>query len=87
MAPYIVYSKPSCPWCVRAKETLSARGFDYEEKIVGEDIDRESLYALCGNPDRLTVPQIFRNGRCIGGYDDLVAHLENELGDFAHDIS
>jgi glutaredoxin len=71
-----VYSKPNCPYCTRAKQTLSDKGISYRELMVGEDISRDEFYALFGNPERLTVPQIFKDDKLIGGYEDLLAYFE-----------
>jgi len=71
MARVQVYSTPSCPFCVRAKRLLAARGIPFDEIDVGED---EELRAeLVHRSGRRTVPQIFIDGRSIGGYEELVA--------------
>jgi glutaredoxin 3 len=67
-----VYTKAFCPYCTRAMALLGAKGVDFEQIDVTMDaslrrtmIDR----AMGGN----TVPQIFIDGRHIGGSDDLAA--------------
>jgi glutaredoxin 3 len=68
-----VFSKPSCPYCDRAKALLTKEGMAYEERSAVDE--RETLIERVTNetgaPPR-TVPQIFIEGRHIGGYDDLV---------------
>ena len=65
-----IYSKQSCPFCRRAKRLLQARGATYHEYDVDAAPERltEMLERTAGPP---TVPQIFINGRLIGGMDRL----------------
>lgn len=72
MAEVIVYSKAICPYCDRAKQLLTAKGVEYSEKRVDQDaaILEEMLSMSEG---RRTVPQIFINGKGIGGFDDMWA--------------
>lgn len=67
-----VFSKPGCPFCARAKQLLLDKGMRYEEVILGQDATSVSLKAVSG---RTTVPQIFIDGRHIGGSDELTEHL------------
>jgi glutaredoxin len=66
----IIYSKPNCPWCVKAKELMNRFSISYEEKILDVDYSRDDLRELVGEHLPLTVPQIFINDRRIGGYED-----------------
>jgi glutaredoxin 3 len=69
MARIEVYTTPSCAYCVRAKRLLQERGLAYEEFDVAHDDElRESVMKRSG---RRTVPQIFIDGKSIGGYDEL----------------
>ena len=63
-----VISRPGCPHCQRAKEVLAARNMNYNEIVLGKDIEHPALRALAGST---TVPQIFIGGKLIGGADDL----------------
>jgi len=79
MARVEVYTTPICPYCVRAKRLLQARGIAYEEFDVGDDPDlRDDVIRRSG---RRTVPQIFIDGDPIGGFEEL-AELDasGELG-------
>ncbi|MCC4266034.1 glutathione peroxidase [Oceanimonas baumannii] len=67
-----VFSKPGCPFCTRAKQMLLDRKMRYEEVIIGQDATSISLKAVSG---RSTVPQIFIDGRHIGGSDELAELL------------
>lgn len=69
MARVEVYSTATCPYCVRAKRLLEARGIVYQEIDVGTDAAvRASVVQRSG---RRTVPQIFIDGQAIGGYEEL----------------
>jgi glutaredoxin 3 len=67
-----VYTTEYCPFCVRAKALLKAKGVAFDEIDVSDDpVAREKMIELSGG--RRTVPEIFINGRIIGGYDELRA--------------
>ena len=67
-----IYSTALCPYCYRAKGLLKARGLEFREIDVtfGGEKRREMVTRAGG---RTTVPQIFIDGRHIGGCDDLHA--------------
>jgi len=69
MARVQVYTMGSCPFCVRAKRLLRARGIPYDEIDVGGDA--EARADLVRRTGRRTVPQIFIDGRAIGGFAEL----------------
>jgi len=70
MARIEIYTTPSCPFCVRAKRLLDERGLAYEEiDVVGDAELRARVVERSGG--RRTVPQIFIDGRSIGGYEEL----------------
>ena len=66
-----LYTTASCPFCVRAKRLLEARGIPFEEIDVGnDDALREEIIQRTG---RRTVPQIFIDERSVGGFEELAA--------------
>ena len=66
-----IYTTPMCSFCVRAKRLLQERGIAYDEFDVADDAElRASVMERSG---RRTVPQIFIEGRSIGGYEELAA--------------
>ncbi len=66
-----VYTKQSCPFCVRAKRLLEKKGVAYEEvSVEGRDDLRTWLVEKTG---QMTVPQIFAGDRSLGGFSDLDA--------------
>ena len=70
-----VYSKENCAYCIRTKRLLERMQIPFVEKKIGVDVTREQLLEVA--PNAKTVPQIVISGRVIGGYDDLVAYMEN----------
>lgn len=77
MAKVEIYSKIFCGYCARAKRLLDAKGVAYEEYdlTMGGPKRAEMIQRANG---RTTVPQIFIDGRHIGGSDDL--HALDEAG-------
>jgi glutaredoxin-like protein len=67
-----VISKPGCPFCAKAKQLLHDKGMAFEEVILGTDATSVSLKAISG---RSTVPQVFVDGKHIGGSEELEAYL------------
>ena len=74
MARIEVYTKFLCPYCTRAKALLENKGAAFEE--IDVTMDRAGFEAMVDRArGRRTVPQIFIDGKHIGGSDDL-AELE-----------
>lgn len=70
MAKVVIYTKMSCPYCIRAKMLLQRKEAEIEEIAVdfGGEKKQEMVQRSNG---RMTVPQIFIGDRHIGGCDDL----------------
>jgi glutaredoxin 3 len=84
VARIAVYTTRSCPFCVRAKRLLEARGIPYDEIDVGRDAALRA--ALIERTGRRTVPQIFIDGDPIGGFDELAAlDASTRLADLVED--
>ncbi len=66
-----VYTKKACPYCVRAKALLDRKGVAYEE-IDAEHDDALRSWLVEATGQR-TVPQIFVDGRSLGGFSDVDA--------------
>ena len=68
MTKVVIYTTTYCPYCMAAKALLRAKGVPFEDIDVTHDgARRAEMEQLSG---RWTVPQIFINGKPIGGYDD-----------------
>ncbi|MGP1570686.1 MAG: glutathione peroxidase [Moraxella sp.] len=65
-----IFTKPGCPFCIKAKKLLDEKGLSYEEIVLGRDASMTGVRAITG---RETVPQVFIGGQHIGGSDDLEA--------------
>lgn len=72
-----LFTKVGCPFCARAKQALKERGIDYEEIVVGKDATMRSLRAATG---ATTVPQVFIDGKLIGGSEALEQYLSASVG-------
>ena len=70
MAKVQIYTKMTCPYCIRAKMLLARKGAEIEEIAVDFGGDKKQEMVARAN-GRMTVPQIFINDRHIGGCDDL----------------
>ena len=70
MAKVEIYTKSTCPYCIRALRLLSMRGVEPEETAIDRDQSKRAVMIQRAN-GRTTVPQIFIDGRHVGGCDDL----------------
>jgi glutaredoxin 3 len=70
MARVEVYTTTYCAHCVRAKLLLYRRGIAYQEIDVTHDDEKRAW--LVGATGLRTVPQIFIDGKSIGGAQQLV---------------
>ena len=71
-SPVTMYTTQVCPYCIRAKQLLKARGVEQIEEI-RIDLDPAQREAMMTRTGRRTVPQIFIGETHVGGCDDLVA--------------
>ena len=67
-----LFTKPGCPHCARAKALLEQHGLTFEELTLGNEISIAAMRAIT-NAD--TVPQVFIDGKHIGGADDLTQYF------------
>ncbi len=72
MNPVRMYTTQVCPYCIRAKQLLKARGVDAIEEI-RVDLEPEQRVKMMELTGRRTVPQIFIGDTHVGGCDDLMA--------------
>lgn len=72
MAEVIIYTKPGCPYCIRAKSLLDRKGAAYTEIIASNDPQKKAEM-VDRSGGAATFPQIFINDRHIGGCDDMHA--------------
>ena len=66
-----IYTKRVCPYCTSAKILFQKKGVAYEEiDVENDDARRVWLVEVTG---QRTVPQIFVDGRPLGGFTDVDA--------------
>ena len=68
-AQVTVYSTDYCPYCSRAKSLLRQKSADFVEVNVEDRPDLRSWLRVASV--QTTVPQVFVNGRALGGYSDI----------------
>jgi glutaredoxin 3 len=73
-----MYTTAVCPFCIRAKQVLKAKGVEKIEeiRIDTDPVQRDHMMQITG---RRTVPQIFIGETHVGGCDDLMA-LDSQGG-------
>jgi glutaredoxin-like protein len=70
--PVVMFSKPGCPHCARAKGVLKTNGIPYTDISQDEKITSSVLRAVSG---QMTWPQVFIGGKLIGNADAVAAHF------------
>ena len=66
-----MYTTENCPFCVRAKALLDARGVSYRELNLERDPDgRAELVKQTG---MMTFPQVIIDGELVGGFQETLA--------------
>ena len=71
----VVWSKNNCILCTKAKNLLEKKGINYEERnIEGPDWTPEQFFEAV--PNARTFPQIYIDGKYIGGYDMMMTHWQ-----------
>jgi glutaredoxin 3 len=72
LAKIEIYTTTYCPFCTRAKNLLKRKGADFVEiDVTVDDELRAKMIEMSGG--RRTVPEIFINGKIVGGFDELKA--------------
>ena len=71
MTQVTIYTKPYCPYCIRALSLLEKKGVEFTEIEAAFDPEkRREMNERSGG--RNTFPQIFIGDRHIGGCDDMM---------------
>lgn len=71
MAKIEMYTKALCPFCIRAKALFKSKGVKVID--IPAYMDAEKRREMNTRSGRNTFPQIFIDGKHIGGCDDLYA--------------
>ena len=72
MAQVTIYTKPYCPYCIRAVSLLEKKGVEFTEIEAAFEPEKRQEMIQRSN-GRATFPQIFIGERHIGGCDDMMA--------------
>jgi glutaredoxin 3 len=72
MQPVKMYTTAVCPYCIRAKQILKAKGVDAIDEV-RVDLLPQERFRMMEITGRRTVPQIFIGDTHVGGCDELVA--------------
>ncbi len=70
-----VFSRPGCEFCARAKGLLRDAGIEFEELVLNQDYTDRTLRAVA---DATTYPQVFVDGKHIGGSEQLEGWLASQ---------
>lgn len=76
----VMWSKYDCSFCVQAKDLLELKGYEIEERKIGDGYTKEDL--LEAVPSARSVPQIFINERYIGSFDELKKYFEDTTSNY-----
>jgi glutaredoxin 3 len=72
LAEIVIYTKPGCPYCYAALSLLKKKGAEYTEIVASNDPEKKAeMVERSGG--RATFPQIFIDGKHVGGSDDIHA--------------
>jgi glutaredoxin-like protein len=63
-----ILTREGCSFCAKAKALLAERGYDYAEIPLDHKLRTRVVGAIAGAQ---TVPQVFINGKHIGGWEEL----------------
>lgn len=74
----MVFDDHICPWGLKARHVLRANGFAVDEHLL---TTRAAVDAFKAEHGVKTTPQVFIDGKRIGGHDDLLRHLGIKLRD------
>uniref|UniRef100_UPI00358F0EF8 glutaredoxin-2, mitochondrial-like isoform X2 n=1 Tax=Myxine glutinosa TaxID=7769 RepID=UPI00358F0EF8 len=77
----VIFSKSSCPFCIMAKRVFEDLGSSYATVELDRRADGPALQeVLIGRTGMRTVPQVFVNGKLIGGGSETKRlHAEGRL--------
>jgi glutaredoxin len=70
----LIWSRDACIYCENAKALLEREGIKYEERKIGVGWTKEQL--LESVPTAKTLPQIYLDGKYIGGFTELRKYFE-----------
>ena len=73
---YTIYSKPSCSYCLQAKQLLETKQLPFVYKQLGADYTLQEFMELF--PDTRSFPIILKGEELIGGFANLCEYLNKQ---------
>ena len=73
---YTIYSKPSCSYCLQAKQLLEMKQLPFVYKQLGVDYTLQELLEV--SPTARTFPVILKDEELIGGFANLCEYLNQQ---------
>ena len=73
---YTIYSKPSCSFCLQAKQLLETKQLPFVYKQLGVDYALQELWEV--SPNARTFPVILKDGELIEGFTNLCEYLNQQ---------
>ena len=70
--PVLMLAREGCPFCAKAKSLLQERGISFDAVYLGDELTMQGVKAASG---AAKVPQVFVDGKLIGGADKLQEFL------------
>jgi glutaredoxin len=65
---FVIFTRDDCPYCVKAKQLLDSENWGYFVWNISENEFAKEFLKQSGFT---TVPQVYFNGRHVGGYEAL----------------
>lgn len=75
MKPFVIYSKPGCPYCVKIKQVMEMKEYPHVVYTLDEDFTRDEFYSEFGTGS--TFPQVIHEDKHLGGCTDTVSYLRD----------
>jgi glutathione-dependent peroxiredoxin len=72
IGPVLMLARHGCPYCAKAKQMLSDRGITFDAIYLGDELTMQGVKAASG---AAKVPQVFVDGKLVGGSDQLEKFL------------
>ena len=73
---YTIYSKPNCGACLQAKQLLEMEELPFDYLTLGIHYSLQEFMELF--PNAKSFPMIVKDGTRIGGFNNLVEHLNQQ---------
>ncbi|MCD4739599.1 glutathione S-transferase N-terminal domain-containing protein [archaeon] len=65
----IVYSTPTCPWCIRVKDFLKENAVEFKE--VDVSADQTAAQEMVKKSGQMGVPVVEVDGNVVVGFDEM----------------